>query len=230
MKTFQKALLLGGLATAASFGSISPAHALTGCTAGDTSGMFLASELAAFGTGGTVTECIIGDKRYSNFSYTSVGGNGVQGGDVFNFSQLGATNEFHNLNVQSASSFLDTTVSLSYTIEVLAPSPLTLYEYSSNVTGDAGTTWAQRFTGNGGNSDTTGYPGLAQVATTPYIAFIPGTTSDTLTTTLIASNTGAGVTQFANRVNQTPGPLAILGAGTAFGFSRKLRNRIKSVA
>lgn len=31
-----------------------------------------------------------------------------------------------------------------------------------------------------------------------------------------------------NEFKQTPGPLAILGAGTAFGFSRKLRSRIKA--
>jgi hypothetical protein len=39
--------------------------------------------------------------------------------------------------------------------------------------------------------------------------------------------TGA-VTQYVDRINQTPGPLPILGAGAAFGFSRKLRSRIKA--
>ena len=39
---------------------------------------------------------------------------------------------------------------------------------------------------------------------------------------------GAVVDQIGNRYNQTPGPLPILGAGAAFGFSRKLRSRIKS--
>ena len=190
--------------------------------------MFQANELAAFGTGGLVTECYIGDKKYSNFSYTSVGGNGVNGADTFQLSQLGALNEFHNVNVQSSTSFLNTTVSFTYTIEVLAPSPLQLLAYTSNITGDVGTTWAQRLSGNGGNSDTTGYPALAQDATTPLVNFVPGTTMDTLTTTLIASNSGAGVTQFASRVNQTPGPLPILGAGAAFGFTRKLRKRIQS--
>jgi hypothetical protein len=230
MNSLTKFAVFAGLAAAASIGSISPAHALTGCMAGDVTGDFQAGELAAFGTGGTVTECIIGDKKYSNFSYTSVGGTGVSATDTFQFSQLGASQEFHNLNVQSSTSFLGTTVTLTYTIEILAPSTLELESYTSNITGDVMTSWAQSFVGNGGPSSTAGYPTLAQEATTPMVDFLPGTTSDTLTTTLIASNSGAGVTQFANRVTQTPGPLPILGAGAAFGFSRKLRKRIKSVA
>jgi hypothetical protein len=32
---------------------------------------------------------------------------------------------------------------------------------------------------------------------------------------------------YSNHFRQTPGPLPILGAGAAFGFSRKLRSRIK---
>lgn len=35
---------------------------------------------------------------------------------------------------------------------------------------------------------------------------------------------------FTNTITQTPGPLPILGAGAAFGFSRKLRKRIKQSA
>jgi hypothetical protein len=41
---------------------------------------------------------------------------------------------------------------------------------------------------------------------------------------------GATVTAITDTVTQTPGPLPILGAGAAFGFSRKLRNRIKASA
>jgi hypothetical protein len=37
------------------------------------------------------------------------------------------------------------------------------------------------------------------------------------------------VTSWSHIYTQTPGPLPILGAGAAFGFSRKLRRRIKSV-
>jgi hypothetical protein len=42
--------------------------------------------------------------------------------------------------------------------------------------------------------------------------------------------TGTAASQLDNFINtaQTPGPLPILGAGAAFGFSRKLRGRIKA--
>ena len=37
-----------------------------------------------------------------------------------------------------------------------------------------------------------------------------------------------GIDKITNTYTQTPGPLPILGAGAAFGFSRKLRSRIKA--
>ena len=42
--------------------------------------------------------------------------------------------------------------------------------------------------------------------------------------------TGSGklIDSYQNAYTQVPGPLPILGAGAAFGFSRKLRNRIKA--
>lgn len=43
-------------------------------------------------------------------------------------------------------------------------------------------------------------------------------------------NPGTKVTAWNLTITQTPGPLPILGAGAAFGISRKLRRRIKSVA
>lgn len=45
----------------------------------------------------------------------------------------------------------------------------------------------------------------------------------------ITLGTGATLSSWTNTIQQTPGPLPILGAGAAFGFSRKLRRRIKSV-
>ena len=50
--------------------------------------------------------------------------------------------------------------------------------------------------------------------------------SDTYYTT---SGTGQ-ITGITNSFQAAPGPLPVLGAGAAFGFSRKLRRRIKSVA
>jgi hypothetical protein len=49
---------------------------------------------------------------------------------------------------------------------------------------------------------------------------------------LIYSNSvnNSPLPSFTNIITQTPGPLPILGAGAAFGFSRKLRKRIKQSA
>ena len=105
--------------------------------------------------------------------------------------------------------------------------------YSGNLTGDTDTTWAMNVaaTNAASPSTTPGYPTLTQFATTPKLAFNPNVTSSRFTSIVLASNTGAGVTQFANRLEQkVPGPLPILGAGAAFGFSRKLRRRVNAAA
>jgi hypothetical protein len=57
-------------------------------------------------------------------------------------------------------------------------------------------------------------PPMAQYEAVLELQIAPGTTT---------------VTSWSQTYTQTPGPLPILGAGAAFGFSRKLRSRIKSV-
>lgn len=46
--------------------------------------------------------------------------------------------------------------------------------------------------------------------------------------TYIVTGSGIALDNAVNGITQTPGPLPILGAGAAFGFSRKLRSRIKA--
>jgi hypothetical protein len=38
---------------------------------------------------------------------------------------------------------------------------------------------------------------------------------------------GTSLNSVTNTFYQTPGPLGVLGAGTAFGFGRKLRDRVR---
>jgi hypothetical protein len=185
--------------------------------------------------------CVVGDKTYSGFSYsaTSLGAgfSGIDDDDVFNFSTIGALGLIHNLNVQSASSYKDATIFLDYTV-TRNSGTYTFDSYSANITGDNGTKWALSVAATnapGSPSETPSYPNLGQSATTPDVGFTAGTTTSMFSNTLLADGTGAGVTQFANRLNQrngveTPGPLPLLGAGAAFGFSRKLRNRVKLAA
>jgi MYXO-CTERM domain-containing protein len=71
-------------------------------------------------------------------------------------------------------------------------------------------------------------------ATGPSSFFTPPVTSATFTTTL--NVTSGFVSQVTSGISQrdpgtrVPGPLPLLGAGAAFGFSRRIRNRIKVAA
>lgn len=64
----------------------------------------------------------------------------------------------------------------------------------------------------------------------PSVDFTSFTPTSTIyvedTYTLV--NQGSQLDNYTNTFRQTPGPLPILGAGAAFGFSRKLRSRIKA--
>lgn len=232
MKTLRSTFLLAGL-----LGSVTLFHAtaanaaVTGCNGGN-AGQALWSDI----TGTPGFTCTIGDKIYSNFTYTSVINttgfpvSGIDLNDQFSFSTLGALGLTHNISIQSANSYMNTRVSLGYTVTRTGP-PNFFKNYSGNITGDNGTTWALSIAATNAPfspSTTTGYPALAQFATTPDVAFTSGTTTSTFTNLLIADQNGNGVTQFANRLTQeVPGPLPLLGAGAAFGFSRKLRRRTR---
>ncbi len=238
VKTIQSRFLLAGLfGTVSLFHTSSAQAAVTGC-AGGTTGQALWSDIA--GTSGFT--CTIGDKIYSNFSYSSTANefspaytSGIDPTDQFSFSTIGPGGLIHNLNVQSLNSFINTKVTLSYDVAIVGSGNV-LKDFSGNITGDNATLWALSLAATNAASPslTQGppvYPGLAQSATTPTVAFNPNLTSTTFTSTLLADPNGAGVTQFSNRLTQqVPGPLPILGAGAALGFSRKLRRRVNLVA
>lgn len=228
-------------ATTVSLGAIAPAKAaVTGC-AGGTSGMAMWSDIKTPGF-----TCVIGDKTYSNFSYSSAildNANsvfsGIDDSDTFQFSTIGALGLVHNLNVQSANSFQNATILLNYDLAITSGTN-TLMDYSGNITGDNGTQWALSLASTNAPfspSQTASYPTLGQSATIPDVAFTTGSTSTAVANSFVANANGNGVTQFSNRVTQktmdpteTPGPLPLLGAGAAFGFSRRIRSRIKAAA
>ena len=218
--------------------AVAPASAaITGCAGGEI-GQALWSDISASGF-----TCTIGDKIYSDFTFSAVKRfagsavfSGIDNNDQFSFSTIGAGGLTHNLNVQSANSFQNAIVSLGYTV-TRASGTNVFRRFSNNITGDFETTWGLNVTAsNAGTSSTTGYPTLGQMAVTPNVNFVPNTISSAFMNTLQADQNGAGVTQFANRLDQmadttaVPGPLPLVGAAAAFGFSRKLRNRIKLAA
>ena len=218
--------------------AVTPASAaITGC-AGGNAGQALWSDISAGGF-----TCTIDDKIYSNFTFSAVKYNnasgvfsGIDNNDQFSFSTIGAGGLTHNLNIQSANSFQNAVVSLGYTV-TRANGTNVFRRFSNNITGDVDTAWSLSVTAsNAGTSSTAGYPTLGQAAVTPNVNFVPNTISSAFMNTLTANQNGAGVTQFANRLDQmadtatVPGPLPLVGAAAAFGFSRKLRNRIKLAA
>ncbi len=227
-----KLLLAGLFGSVSLFNTTSANAAITGCASG-TSGQALWSDIQ----GPPNFTCTIDDKTYSNFTYSSVFNvsrqptSGIDPSDQFAFSTIGLAGLTHNLNVQSANSYMNTVVSLAYTVTRVVP-PNLFKRFSGNITGDNGTSWALSIAAtNAGTSATTGYPTLGQSATTPTVNYNPNTISSTLTNTLIADQNGMGVTQLSNRLTQAvPGPLPLLGAGAALAFSRKLRARTKLAA
>ena len=242
MKKFS---ISAGLLAAATISvtAVAPASAaITGCAGGNI-GQALWSDILAGGF-----TCTIGDKIYSDFTYSSVKRNamsavfsGIELDDQFSFSTIGMAGLIHNLNIQSLNSFQNATVNLGYTV-TRASGTNEFKRYSGNITGDTGTDWALSIAatnamGSPSQTQTPMYPGLGQSATTPNINFNSNTITSAFMNTLQADENGAGVTQFSNRLEQmldvppaVPGPLPLLGAAAAFGFSRKLRNRIKLAA
>ena len=121
-----------------------------------------------------------------------------------------------------------TTGTLKYTIELL--NGKTFDTAQANITGN-----------NGNFSTSTASAGLTSPATATggpgaTVSFTPGLTTQTFTQSFSATPSGSLAFNSLGTIYSTtpgqgdvevPGPLPLLGAGAAFGFSRRLRNRIK---
>ncbi len=231
----KKYLLVASLGIAALLSPTPSRAAIVGC-AGQNTASFTWGEiknLAGF-------TCTVDDKVYSNFSYSSTlnyytGGasSGVDDADSFSLSTIGLGGSIHNLNVQSIGDYNNSRVILSYNVAVSSGSNV-FQKYSGNITGDNLASWGLGVTAtNSPSSSTTpGFPStLGQAATTPNVYFNPNTTVATFNNEVLAGASAVGVTQFSNRLTQAvPGPLSILGTGAVFGFSRRLRRRVKFAA
>jgi len=117
--------------------------------------------------------------------------------------------------------------------------------YKITLTGGYNFATAQaNITGNNGIfSTTTASTGLPTSATSAggagtTVSFTPGLTTQTFTQSFSATPSGSLVANSLGTIysitpgpaSEVPGPLPILGAGAAFGFSRRLRHRIKVAA
>jgi len=167
--------------------------------------------------------------QYSDFSFS---GFTASNDDVFNLegylSGAGAASlSFSPNRVASTSG------TFSYKATLL--SGLTFNEAQSNLTGST--------LGGGSRTTTLTSPGLTGPATTMSgssvdVPFNPGLTSQTFTQTFnfsfaMAPDNLSAVGGSFNAIpasTPVPGPLPLMGAAAAFGFSRKLRARIRSAA
>jgi len=158
--------------------------------------------------------------------------NGV--GDVFSF-QSSSPLGFFQYSLQGASGFTNGGSPYTLTYSVTAPAGKNLTQFTSGMqTADNLAAGSWTIVGTQGTATTT--------LTTPQqisgglYTFSPRVTTQTFTATL---NVNSGnVSAVASQVQaatiptttSAPGPLPLLGAGMAFGFSRKVRSRIKVAA
>lgn len=163
--------------------------------------------------------CLVGDKLYSDFVFT------IGTSDPNASITLGNPSfapEQHTL--VGSSTGWNTAGTFSYKVTV-SGSPLQIKGINYD---------SQSSLFNKGYSWTASTPELGASATmtqssTSAGPFMGGPTS-VINVSHSLTNTGDPMQSWTDTIVQTPGPLPILGAGAAFGFSRKLRRRIKASA
>lgn len=228
MRFLQKTLAAAGLTAITVMAGATPSQAqqFSGCGTSSASGNI-------FGAGGflefitTNGSCAIGDKTYSNFN-TSEWGNFPDDATI-SIAESGTGGLTHTITLASSNGFNSiagaaTEYDFDYNIAVTSTNYLEKWRpgsTSSLFNQDWSlTTTATNPTTTINRDETSGL--------SPLSNFNPNATDSFFTNTLVAAAGLDGVNAITQTVSQVPGPLPILGACAAFGFSRKLRARIKS--
>lgn len=210
MRIFRNAALLLGLSAGLGLLSTQPSKAADWDTCGVPGAKAAMGLFSTFPTGG----CLIGDKLLSNIT-TDV---------TFPIQMMWSENNFdpsiHTLTFQNSGglggSFFNYNIAVSGSSE-------SIKDYSLN-SGCSASGCA--YTGTMSQSADGSTLPMSNSLGLQGPQAIPPITSLAVQNTW--TNTNLSVEQITNSYTQTPGPLPILGAGAAFGFSRKLRNRIKA--
>jgi hypothetical protein len=168
------------------------------------------------------TGCTIGDKTYYDFSFTNFKSNS-------NFGFENSVPDRHLFNAQ--------------TLELGPTDPIATYSYKMKINTPPGTNFFYAY--QTGSTIVAIAPGsvsatktLTSTGTPATVTSVDGAASafgmypldpgPVSFSGIIAPGANTTVSQFTDTVfQQVPGPLPVLGAGAAFGFSRKLRKRIK---
>jgi hypothetical protein len=227
----KKLTLTAGILAAGtlSFGAISPAHAADpgSCYTSGLGGssVYFYTTLVGLGT----TGCLVGDKVYSDFQFTPISGQAIPAAAPWGFTFSGPN---HTL---SASSLNYGTGSFEYMYKVSLFNAVGGQQFvnyrNSLTTSQVGTNTFTKtletitpgsITGTSSSSGSTGN----------LISFSPGEVGPIYFKSVVDVTAGKvdvltdSLTQLKGG-DEVPGPLPIIGAGAAFGFSRRLRKRIK---
>jgi hypothetical protein len=165
------------------------------------------------------------------FTFALTSRSGFSDADDISFSNPTA-NSF-TYNIQSNTPWNSGSKVLNYSIT--GPSGKVLQYYTSSLSSSLGNPKAGQFNvvGSVGNALATLTNGSSSGGQYDYTTSFPS--SETFTATL-SNITGKGIQTVQSTVEvaappaPVPGPLPVLGAAAAFGFSRKVRNRIKAAA
>jgi len=225
MKILQNLTLLAGLTAGLGILQATPAQAQTCNGNGTSSGNFT----LAFLNANPGLTCTVGDKTYSNFSYT-----GFVSGDlnqnVVNMAESGVGGLQHTIGMQNTAGWTSASNTFSYTVSIASGS--NVFDQwaatgSSSILGSAFNSTVAA-TNSSPSPNPNGAVNAFSTVGSPS-TFTDGTTSSAFTNTFnVTSN---AFTSFDNSLTQkftpsasaTPGPLPILGAAAAFGSVRKLR-------
>lgn len=224
MKSIRNTAVLLGLAAGSLVLAPQQAQAAT-CTPNPANPLVGASYIFTSAGFSSLT-CTVGDKTYA-FGPSSSSFVNFPVGTEIKFDQNVSDPLFYTLRVIPAGGALGAgTYQFNYNIAITTP-PKTLFQWGTGAQNSQSTPNYQLTTTTTSSPDS---PAVINGNGSDNLnAYIGAPTTAGWTNTIVVGAGGAvGPDGITNSVTQTPGPVAILGAGTAFGFSRKLRRRIKS--
>jgi hypothetical protein len=214
-----------------SFVGTAPAHAGVCTGNGTSSGSFSLSLIIS----DPALTCTVGDKTYSNFSYTGFVSTDP-GQNIVNMAESGVGGLQHTIGMMNTSGWTSASNTFNYTITVSGVNVLDQWAATggSSILG-SGFTSTVTATNSAPSPNPNGAVNAFSTVGSPS-TFTNGTITSAFTNTFNVSS--QGFTTFDNSLTQkvptppssVPGPLPILGAGAAFGFSRRIRSRIKAAA
>ena len=216
MKLLSKAAIVASFAAPVAFSSPSFAQS---CSPG------MIADYVGYGS----TGCTNGDKIYSDFSFSGFNTSSTS----LSITDSGAQ---HTFSASGLNFGAGTMASYSYKVAIAPGNPNASFlayrtgAQTSDVFNALVSTKTLTGTPNGGVSTGLGDNGGNVVTYSPTITGpidFTGTINVTSGRMDVFTDT---VVQKITSTSAVPGPLPILGAGAAFGFSRKLRSRIKSAA